>query len=326
MQSQQGSDINQPKAPESHYKPGRRIVIYRRLRALLTGLIIVATVNFAFTQLLYTPKLYLLSDQRDDILLKYEILKEKISAAQSSVNEIRVRDNELYRNIFGVDSLNIAQVDEPYPDSRYDFLPQSDYGLMMKQVWGELDFLAKGIYRNSISFDQLDMYVTDKESLSASIPAIWPLDRDKFKGNISAFGMRYHPIYKRYIMHKGVDLNCNRGDAIYATADGVVEKSETGYRRSGYGQMLLLNHGYGYKTRYAHLSKRLVKIGDRVKRGDIIGEAGNTGGSVGVHVHYEVIYNNIPVNPINYFDRYMTNEEYADITNRLIDTNYEIIE
>ncbi|MFR9650076.1 MAG: M23 family metallopeptidase [Rikenellaceae bacterium] len=310
MQSQQNNNKN----------------LSKRLRGFVIGVIIVIIVNFIFTHFFYTPKLYLLSIQHKEILAKYEILEERIHATRSSVEEIKARDNELYRGIFGVDSLRIAQIYEPYPDSRYNFLPNDDYGLKMREAWSDLDMLAKGIYRNSISFDQLDLFIADKERVSAAIPAIWPINRSKFKGNISAFGMRLHPIYKRYILHKGVDLNCNKGDAIYVTANGVVEKSEMGYRRSGYGQMLLINHGYGYKTRYAHLSRRLVSVGDSVKRGDVIGEAGNTGGSTGVHIHYEVIYNNRPVNPINYFDRYMTNEEYEDITNRLIDANYEIIE
>ncbi len=315
-----------PKRETLLRKSRGRGAIYRRVRGIITGVMIVSTAHILLAQFIYTPKLYLLTEDRDKLQLKYAILEQRVAIAQSSVDDMWRRDNELYRTLFGTDSIHIENIYNPYPDSRYDFLLDDDYGALSKSVWLKMDDLAKGLYRNSLSFDEISLLSSDKDKLSSAIPAIWPIDRTKLRGSIGAFGNRLHPIYKKYIMHKGVDLNCLKGDPIYATADGVVEKTERGLYRKGYGQMILLNHNYGYKTRYAHMSRMLVQKGDSVKRGDIIGEAGSTGGSTGVHLHYEVIRNGAVVNPINYFDRHMTNEEYANITNRLIDANYEIIE
>jgi murein DD-endopeptidase MepM/ murein hydrolase activator NlpD len=114
-------------------------------------------------------------------------------------------------------------------------------------------------------------------------------------------------------MHKGVDMSTDYGVPVYATGDGVVEKVEQGRRRRGYGRQILINHKFGYKTRYAHLLKMFVKPGEKVQRGQLIGEVGSTGGSTGPHLHYEVIYRNRQVNPVNYFNRNMTSDEYRQL-------------
>ncbi len=138
--------------------------------------------------------------------------------------------------------------------------------------------------------------------------------------------MRFHPIYHRNIFHKGVDLGADTGTAIFATGDGVVEKSAKGSSYQGYGQEVLIDHKFSYKTRYGHLSKRYVQKGDTVKRGQIIGEVGSTGGSIAPHLHYEVIYKGHAVNPINYFDRNMTNEEYIELMEASQSKEYERID
>ena len=120
----------------------------------------------------------------------------------------------------------------------------------------------------------------------------------------------------------GIDLGCDRGTPVYATGDAVVEAASTG-GNGGYGHMVLLNHEFGYKTRYAHLSKILVQPGERVVRGQIIAETGNTGISSGPHLHYEVIHKGVPVNPINYFNRNMTSEEYEQLMENMRETNFE---
>ena len=149
--------------------------------------------------------------------------------------------------------------------------------------------------------------------MSFAIPAIWPIDRTQLEWFYS-FGMRArHPIYKTRKMHKGVDMSCKRGVPVYATGDAVVQMTDQGRRRRGYGRQVLLNHDFGYQTRYAHLNKIFVKKGDRVTRGQIIGEVGSTGGSTGPHLHYEVIYMGRHVNPVNYFNRNMTKEEYTQL-------------
>ena len=160
--------------------------------------------------------------------------------------------------------------------------------------------------------------------MSAAIPAIWPIDRSALHNDhIGAFNLRrMHPVLGYIRPHKGIDLGCDRGTPVYATGDAVVEVASSG-GNGGYGHMVLLNHEFGYKTRYAHLSKVLVQPGERVARGQVIAETGNTGISSGPHLHYEVIHKGMPVNPINYFNRNMTAAEYDALMENMRDTNFE---
>ncbi len=304
-----------------------RLRVYNILRKFLVGFILISIINLLFSQFFYTPKVYRINSENQEIIEKYKILEGRITAAQLYLEQIQYRDKFTYRSLFGADTSAIMSVaDLEYPHSKYIDLQSDPYSSLMTSTWRGIDQLARMLYAQSISLDELQLLSIDKASLEAAIPAIWPIDRTKLKSKIGAFGMRRHPIYNRYIMHKGIDLSCDVGNPVYATGDAVVEKSELGYRRSGYGQQILLNHEYGYKTRYAHLSKRFVSAGDTVRRGDLIGEIGNTGGSTGAHLHYEVIHKGQVVNPISYFDPNMTNEEYIKLMEQQTDTEFETFE
>ena len=200
-----------------------------------------------------------------------------------------------------------------------------DFAPLMVGTWKQLDALARILYLESVSFDELQAFARDKEKMSAAIPAIWPIDRSALHNDhIGAFNLRrMHPVLGYIRPHKGIDLGCDRGTPVYATGDAVVEVASSG-GNGGYGHMVLLNHEFGYKTRYAHLSKVLVKPGERVTRGQVIAETGNTGRSTGPHLHYEVIHKGTPVNPVNYFNRDMTAAEYDDLMARMRETNFEM--
>ncbi len=298
---------------------------YYTLRKLLIGFILISIANALFSQLFYTPKIHNLNQKNREIEIKFDLLNSRIDADRRKLAEIKGRDNGVYRSLFGVDSLTIEGSDTPYASSKYEGLANHLYTPLMTSTWQKIDMLAKGYYTSSLSLDELQRLAQNKENLSAALPAIWPIDRTQLKA-LYHYGMRMHPIYRKYIFHKGIDLGCDTGTPIYATANAVVEKSVQGQRHSGYGQEILLDHEYSYKTRYAHLIKRYVKKGDTVKRGQIIGEVGSTGGSTGSHLHYEVIYKGNVVNPINYFDRNMTNEEYTQLMEEMKSIEYEIIE
>ncbi len=202
-------------------------------------------------------------------------------------------------------------------------MADDSYSSLMIGTWKQMDALARQLYLESVSFDQLQILAKNKEKLSSAIPATWPIDRNKLRNGIGAFGMRRHPLYGRYIMHKGIDMACNVGDAVYATGDGVVEKVDLNRARHGYGTFVVINHEFGYKTRYAHLNKVFVKPGDPVVRGQLIAEAGRTGGVTGPHLHYEVMYMGQVVNPINYFNKDMTAEEYNKLMEEMHETTME---
>ena len=276
-----------------------RLKTYRLIRKILIGFILASLANFLFSYFFYTPKMYrILSDNRE-LTIRYRILQDRIRTAQRRVDEIRHRDNGVYRSLFATDTLSVPG------------------------VW--LDALARTIYLESVSFDELQLLSKNKEQMATAVPAIWPIDRKALHNNhIGAFNpRRFHPILHRIVAHEGIDLGCDRGTPVYASGDATVELAEGAGYNGGYGHQVLLNHEFGYKTRYAHLSDVLVKPGDKVKRGQIIARTGNTGRSSGPHLHYEVILKGTPVNPINYFNRNMSAEEYEELMENLRETNFE---
>lgn len=312
---------------ESHSPHPKRVRYYNILREILLGFIVLSILNMVISYLFYTPKMHHIAAENRELVLKYELLEERIRSMQSKVAEIQHRDRYVYRSLFSVDTLNIAGVYTPYPKAKYADLQGDEYSTLMTSTWLSLDALTRQTYAASISMDELQVMAKNKEGMANAIPAIWPIDRTQLKA-FYAFGVRKkHPIYKTRRMHKGVDMSTNYGVPVYATGDGVVEKTEQGKRRRGYGRQILINHSFGYKTRYAHLLKMFVKEGESVKRGQLIGEVGSTGGSTGPHLHYEVIYLGRNVNPVNYFNRNMTSDEYRQLMeNTKYNTDLEIVE
>ena len=277
---------------------------------MLIGFIVISLLNMAISYLFYTPKMHRIAAENRELVLKYEILQDRIASMQSKIKEIRHRDQYVYRPLFSSDSLALQGIYTPYPDSKYSSLSGDEYSELMTSTWHSLDAATREIYATSRSLDELQFLAKDKEQMSLAIPAIWPIDRTRLKA-FYAFGVRRkHPILKIRTMHKGVDMSTDYGVPVYATGDGVVEKVEQGKR---YGRQILINHKFGYKTRYAHLLKMFVKEGEVVKRGQLIGEVGSSGGSTGPHLHYEVLYMGRNVNPVNYFNRNMTSDEYRQL-------------
>ena len=164
------------------------------------------------------------------------------------------------------------------------------------------------MYVQSVSYDELIDLATNKEKMVASIPAIQPISNKDLTRTASGWGYRIHPIYKIRKFHYGMDFTAPTGTEIYSTGDGTIELVKSS--RRGYGNKIVVNHGFGYKTLYAHLSGFNVRVGQKVKRGDVIGYVGNTGLSTAPHVHYEVHLNNKKVNPINYYFNDLTANEY----------------
>ena len=302
-----------------------RLRFYRFVRKILIGFILVSIANVLFSQFFYTPKMYRINRRNRELMIRYRILQDRIRAAQRKVDDIRHRDNFVYRSLFSTDTLAVDGVYTPYADEKYAPLQGDAYTPLMEGTWRQLDALARTLYLESVSFDELQALSDNKGKMSTAIPAIWPIDRTALRNDrIGAFNpRRLHPILHRVMAHTGVDFGCDIGTPVYATGDGTVEIADNSGYNGGYGRQILLNHQFGYKTRYAHLSKALVRPGDRVHRGQIIGETGNTGRSTGPHLHYEVIHKGVPVNPVNYFNRNMSAEEYEQLMEKMRETNFE---
>ncbi len=292
---------------------------YRILRRLLIWFIAASLVNFVFSYFFYTPKMYFIDRENREMVMKYEILRARIDAATRKLDEIKHRDQTVYRPLFGQDTLSIEGIYTPYPDTKYARLAADRvYSPLTVSTWQRLDALGRVVYLESVSMDELQTLSLDKERLAVSVPAIWPIDRTRWNGNISYFGMRFHPILGYARMHSGFDLSAPRGTEVYATANGKVEETQS---RGGYGRQILIDHDFGYKTRYAHLSESFVHPGQEVARGEIIGLVGSTGLSQSPHLHYEVIYRGAHRNPLNYFSL----DTKADELDTLLESAREII-
>src|SRR5690606_8661624 len=268
--------------------------------------------SFVFIKRLATPKEELLKEELEMMQLRYAELSENIETVHEALNAIEQRDKDLYR---------VALYADEFPEeyrqmgiggsSKYDYLSNYSSGELMRQTSLKMDQLEQRILGQSLSLRELQQLAKDKERMLSCIPAIQPVNNKDLKKLISGFGWRVDPIYKTSRMHTGVDFSANIGTDVYATGDGVVEVVESD--TWGYGKSIVINHGFGYKTRYAHLSAFKVKVGKKVKRGELIGLVGNTGKSTGPHLHYEVELNGKKINPINFFHSDLTPEEYEKL-------------
>ena len=243
--------------------------------------------------------------------LQYEVMQDKMNQVNAVLKDLQERDANIYRVVFEADPISndirnagIGGID------RYESLRDYDNSELMIKGSAQLDKLASALYVQAKSFKELETMAESKSEMLASIPAIQPLSGKNLRRGISGFGSRIHPIYKIRKMHSGIDFSAPTGTSVYATGNGKVTKTDSDH---GYGRHIEIDHGYGYKTLYAHLSKFAVRKGKRVKRGDLIGYVGNTGASTGPHLHYEVLKNNRSVNPVNFFYNDLTPREYAEM-------------
>lgn len=238
------------------------------------------------------------------------IMQREMEVCEESLEAIENRDDGVYRAIFGLNKIPKEVRNAGFGGvNRYEALEQLGSGTLLKSVTQRMDALMKRTAVQSESLDQIYVLSSQAGDMVSCLPAVPPILPEKGTFRLSSsFGGRSDPLYGGWRFHEGIDLASKKGNPVYATGDGVVEKAHFQYY--GYGNEIVIDHGYGYKTRYAHLNSILVAEGAQVHRGDQIGELGNSGKSTGPHLHYEVIYKGNKVNPINYFDVDMPTQEY----------------
>ena len=276
------------------------------LLATFVASVIIVTVFSIFFDL---PKEKQLKRENNQLATQYDILNQELDNIKNVLKDIEDRDDNIYRLIFGVDPIHESVRKAGYGGvNKYAKLEGFNSSDLIIETAKKIDQLKRELVVQSKSYDQIIELALNKEEMWASIPAIQPLSDNELTRFASGFGYRIHPIYKTRKMHTGVDLTAPVGTKIYATGNGKVISA--GRSRGGYGKKVVIEHGYDYKTLYAHLSKVLVRRGQKVKRGDVIGLVGNTGRSTAPHLHYEVLFKNRPVNPINYYFKDLTPEEY----------------
>jgi murein DD-endopeptidase MepM/ murein hydrolase activator NlpD len=267
---------------------------------------------FVYIYLIDSPREIKLERENSRLLSHYEIMSSKLNQIQLVLEDIQMRDENVYRVIFNADSIPNAVRQAGFGGmDRYKNLEDMDNAELVIKTAEKLDGVMKQLYVQSKSFDEIIDLTKRKEEMLSCIPAIQPISNKDLRRIASGFGWRTDPIYKTQRFHEGLDFSAPEGTEIYATGDGVVTtvKNST----IGYGKHISINHGFGYITVYAHMSKFNVKQGQKVKRGDIIGYVGNTGKSTGPHLHYEVRIKNKPVDPTNYFFQDLTTEQYEEM-------------
>jgi murein DD-endopeptidase MepM/ murein hydrolase activator NlpD len=276
--------------------------------ALAVGLLVLYSTYFE------SPRELLLKNEVREMEYLYNNLQIEVTKLDQELASLEYRDDNIYRAVLGAEPIDknvreagVGGVDR-YEDIKKKDIVHEDFLVKLHE---RVDKLKRKVYIESKSQDDIIAMAENKQKLFAAIPAIQPVANKELIGLASGYGMRIHPVYKVRKMHTGVDFAAQIGTPIYSTADGVIDKLEVSF--SGYGKVLEIDHGFGYRTRFAHMHGFAVRLGQKIKRGDLIGYVGNTGLSTAPHLHYEVFVNGVHVNPIHYFFNDLNAKDYEKI-------------
>lgn len=291
-------------------------IIKRVLWLLLTALSFALVFVWIFFYAIDSPKEKMLQKENNELKKQIEQLDHKLNKMDIILTDIQNRDDEVYRAIFEAEPVPYEVRNPSFTyNSKYDKITASESKQFLENLDLRSDKLILRMATEMRSLDSVKQMAINKTEMLSAIPAIRPI-KNMYRIT-SGFGRRYHPILKTLRPHTGIDISAPKGTPVYATADGTISNDKGG---SGYGITVVIRHGYSYSTVYAHLSKKIVKPGQRVKRGQLIGYVGNTGLSMGSHLHYEVRKNGTPVNPVHFFFSDITPEEY----NQILESSKEI--
>lgn len=279
----------------------------RLLSAALLGGVFFIIYMFAVS----TPKVGDLVTENSRLQSQYRVLSRKVDDALLVLHDIEERDNNLYRVLLEADPVPESARQSGFNGtSRYAELLDMTNAELVVNTSQKVDMLEKKLYMQTRSFNEVLELSREQENKLACIPAIQPVSNKDLKRTASGYGWRSDPIYRVRRFHHGMDFACDTGTPVYATGNGVVTYAKW---QSGYGNFIIIDHGYGYVTRYAHLSKIEVKQGQKVVRGEEIGLVGSTGKSTGPHLHYEVIVGKTDVNPVNYYFMDLNAQQYEEM-------------
>ncbi len=297
------------------YEPIKRSAGQRffRLFMFMISSLAIATLIFVVSFTFFdSPKEKIMERELAQYKLQFQIMNDRLDKMQGLMDELSSKDDNIYRVIFEAEPIPKSVRQAGYGGAdRYAKLEGYENSQILKQTAEKLDKLASEIYVQSKSFEDVYKLAREKEKMLRSIPGIQPVKINDLKRISSYFGYRIDPIYKVKKFHSGIDFSAPKGTDVFATGDGVVKKIR--HSRRGYGNTITIDHGYGYSTFYAHLSKILVKKGQKVKRGEVIGSVGNTGKSTAPHLHYEIVKNNKKINPIYYFFNDLSPAQYNEM-------------
>lgn len=293
-------------------KKGRRLGIFllSLLGSILSGfLLLLVYLNLPNVE---TPKERELKRELAQMELQFELLNKKMTQAEAVLEQVADRDNNIYRVYFEANPIPEEQRKAGFGGvNRYKDLEGFDNSKLIINTSRRLDILTKQIVIQSKSLDEITILATEKQKLLEAIPAIQPVNNEDLTRMASGFGYRTDPFTKERKFHWGMDFTAPRGTPVYASGNGVVSRADNS--AAGYGNHVRIDHGFGYESLYAHLFKYNVRVGQRVKRGDLIGFVGSTGRSEAPHLHYEIFKDGDRINPINFYYGNLTPEEFAQI-------------
>lgn len=294
---------------ERHYP-----TLKTRLASIGKYLAVGAVIGLGVYTILYyvfdTPTEKNLKAENNKLKSQYAILEKRLDNSIKVMEDIRNRDDNFYRVMMQMDPLSSKErLSGLENDTRLEDLSHLKDAELVSRMNRSMDLLEHQIYSQSISFDQLKEAAGEQKEKIARIPSVMPINIKDYTMS-SGYGFRRDPVYGTAKFHEGLDFAAATGTPVFATADAVVEVAE---RKDAYGNCIDLNHGYNYLTRYAHLSQILVKPGQHVKRGEMIGKVGSTGKSTGSHLHYEVRFKGEPQNPVHYYFMDLTPQQYIDM-------------
>ncbi|MGB0403569.1 MAG: M23 family metallopeptidase [Salibacteraceae bacterium] len=309
---------------EKKYRYNTKTLSYEKIERTAKDHL-VNVVTYAFTGVVFasifltltyffidSPKEKQLKRENEQLILQFEILNKKMDQVADVLGDLEYRDDNIYRLIMEAEPISNSIRKAGFGGvNRYEHLNGYSNSDIVIETTEKLEQLTKQLYIQSKSFDEVIDMAQKKEEMLAAIPSIMPIANEDLKRMSSGFGMRMHPVLKIPKHHAGQDFTAPTGTDIYASGNGTVVKVKK--ERYSYGYHVVIDHGYGYETLYAHMSKILVRKGQKIKRGDILGLVGNTGISTAPHLHYEVRKNGRPINPANYYFQDLTPSEYEQI-------------
>ncbi|HEX6190977.1 MAG TPA: M23 family metallopeptidase [Chitinophagaceae bacterium] len=300
-----------------------RVKLLRIFGFIAAAFVTAALISYVAFQFIGSPKEKILQRQNENLKDKYEVLADELSSIRQQMEELEKRDNNVYRSIFEANPIpDSARAKEIAMQQEIASVEKLDNSELITSIETSLRNISSRIGAQKSSYDEIDKLVENKEQLLSHTPAIQPVSNKDLTRVASGFGYRIDPIYKTTKMHAGIDFTAPQGTPIYATANGRVTTS--GNTGNGYGNHVIVNHGYGYETLYGHMVRVKARNGQEIKRGEVIGWVGSTGKSTGPHLHYEVHKNGNKIDPVYFFYNDLGPEQFDAILKRAAASNQSL--
>lgn len=300
-----------------------RVRVLRIFGFIAAAFVTAVFISFIAFKFVGSPNERYLGMQNERLMDRYDEMNESLKALQKQMKELENRDNTVYRSIFEAKPIpDSARAKDQEQRLEIETVLNMNNRQLVNSIIGTLNNLSSRVRVQNASYNEIDKLVNNKELLLSHTPAIQPVSNKDLSRLASGFGHRIDPIYKTVKMHAGLDFAAPQGTPIYATADGTV--TTAGNTNNGYGNHVVINHGYGYETLYGHMVKVKARPGEAVKRGEVIGWVGSTGKSTGPHCHYEVHKNGQKINPVYFFYNDLSPDQFDRLLKQAASSNQSL--